>query len=76
MKFSRSSQEHGIPTDGSEQPDISQNELASRMNDSVNLDLTDFDTSGGSLILFSNENILFKCWRSIHPIKNEILKCL
>ncbi|XP_065053314.1 FK506-binding protein 5-like [Rhopilema esculentum] len=38
-------EEHGIPTDGSEQPDISQNELANRMNDSVNLDLTDFDTS-------------------------------
>jgi len=37
-------EEHGIPTDGSEQPDISQSEISSRLNDSMHLDV-DYDLS-------------------------------
>eukprot|EP00794_Sanderia_malayensis_P003632 gene3632-4147_t len=39
-------EEHGIPTDGSEQPDMSQSEFSSsRINDSLHLDSVDFDQS-------------------------------
>ena len=39
-------QEHGIPTDGSEQPDMTQSELSSRVNDTLHLDSIELDQSG------------------------------
>ena len=44
--LSSSFQEHGIPTDGSEQPDMTQLELSSRVNDTLHIDSIDLDQSG------------------------------
>eukprot|EP00112_Aurelia_sp_Birch-Aquarium-sp1_P006398 Seg1707.9 transcript_id=Seg1707.9/GoldUCD/mRNA.D3Y31 product="Leucine-rich repeat flightless-interacting protein 2" protein_id=Seg1707.9/GoldUCD/D3Y31 len=38
-------EEHGIPTDGSEQPDMTQLEVSSRVNDTLHIDSIDLDQS-------------------------------